>query len=162
MPLFPGLSRGASDTKARTNGKTLASQPRLEDTSNNVKSTRLDDSSPDLLRASNADVDDALEGEAETVSGMFIKEGWVEGWLGLGGAGGGGEKTIDEGRVFWGRGRETEVLKNLDEALEAAVHRHDFADPWGSRGEVRQVRQRVEKGQRRRRVQSCSLFSTIL
>jgi hypothetical protein len=41
-----------------------------------------------------------------------------------------------------------QVLGYFDEVLEAAVHRHNFADLWGGRGEVCQVCERVEKGQR--------------
>lgn len=90
MALFPGLPRGASDAKTGTDGETFAGQPSLEDATHDIESARLDDSPPDLFGAADSNIDDALEGETETVSGMFIKEGWVKGrlWLGSSGAGG--------------------------------------------------------------------------
>ena len=83
-PLFSGLTRHTTCTRARSDGETLAREPGLEDTADDVQGTGLDNTTPDGFAPPNADVDDALESERETVGGLLVERLWVEtrGWFG--------------------------------------------------------------------------------
>jgi hypothetical protein len=82
-----------------------------------------------LLAPTNADVDDALEGERKSVGSMFVKLRRVERRYRPWSTGARGKKAIDCGWIFWRWRREAEVVEELDQAFESTVHRHDFADP---------------------------------
>jgi hypothetical protein len=78
---FPGHTRRAG---ARTNGKPFARKPRLEDAPYDIKGARLHYSAADELAAPYANVDDALEGEGESVGGMLVERFWDQGRDGFG------------------------------------------------------------------------------
>lgn len=83
-PLFSGFARHATRARAGPDGETLACEPGLEDTADDIQGAGLDDTAPDRFAPPDTDVDDALEGERETVGGLLVKRLWIEtrGWFG--------------------------------------------------------------------------------
>lgn len=74
----------------------------------------------------------------------------------------GRREAVDRRRVFRRRRAETEVAQEADEALEPAVAGQDLADARRRRGEVGEVRERVEQRQRRCCVERCDVwFSSV-
>lgn len=65
----------------------------------------------------------------------------------------GGCESVEHGWVFGRWGAYAKLVQDAHESLETAVHSHDFADARRGRREIRQMGQRVEQWQRRRRVQ---------
>jgi hypothetical protein len=86
-PLFSGFTRDTTCTGAGADGETLACEPGLEDTADDVQSTGLNHTTPDRFAAPDSNVDDALESERETVGSLLIERFWVETWGWIGGMG---------------------------------------------------------------------------
>lgn len=108
MSLLPRLPRYTSGTRTGTNGKALTRQPRLQNTPNNVQCTGLDNPPPNLLTPPHTDVYDTLEGERESVCGVFIEHWGVERRLGFGRTRVGWEKAVNDRWVFrrwWGEAK---------------------------------------------------------
>ena len=74
--LLARLPWHARRAAARTNGKPLAREPRLEDAPDDVEGASLHYSATNELAASDADVDDALEREREAVGGVLVELLW--------------------------------------------------------------------------------------
>lgn len=56
-----------------------------------------------------------------------------------------GCESVEDGWVFWRRGREAEFVEDADETLESTIHGHDLADPGRSGGEVGEMGEGVEE-----------------
>ena len=150
VPCFPGHATG---TGAGTDCEPLVGEPGFQYAADDVEGACLDDAAPDGLAAADADVDEALKGEGEAVCGLFVEGVGVEGGDGPGGPGVGGGEAVEGGGVFWGRGGDAKVVEDADEAFEAAVCGHDFADAGGGGGEVGEMCEGVEEGEGRGRVE---------
>ena len=155
--MFSGLAWHTACARAWSDGETLACEPGLKDTADDVQGAGLDDTAPDRFTAPDADVDDALEGERETVGGLLVKRLWIEtrGWFG--GMGIWRGEAVDESRILWRGGRNAVIVKDVNEALEATVHGHDFSYSWGGGSQVSEMCERVEEWQGRVGVECWSM-----
>ena len=80
QPLFARLPRHARGTSTRPNSEPFVRQPRFQYAPDKIESPSLDSVASDILAPAEADVDDALEGEAEAVGGVFVEGMRVECW----------------------------------------------------------------------------------
>ena len=142
----------------------------LENMNDDVERTGFDDARPDHLGSSDADVDDALEGESVRVEETFREEGrggWIivgggesfgvfgEGTEGIppgsGGEGGAFAFELSEVLVEKNGSAGCAAFENADESFEAAVEGEDFADAGRGGGEEGEMGEGVDEGERRGR-----------
>lgn len=72
-PLLSGFARHATCTGAGTDGETFACEPGFKYTTDDLQSPGLNNTTTDWFTSANANVDDALEGERETIGGLFVE-----------------------------------------------------------------------------------------
>lgn len=152
MALLTGLAGHTAGAGAGHDCKALARQPGFQNTANNVQCASLDNTGTDRLRATHADVDDALERETESVrcstvkgSSRVVRSLHRGRYMGMFGGGCWRKETIKEGSRLWGRWLSAKVAEEADETLEPAVHCEDFTDAGGGGGKICEMSERVEE-----------------
>ena len=88
-PLFSGFAGHTACARAGSDRETLTCEPGLEDTTDDLQSTGLDNTAPDGFAPPDADVDNALKSERKPVGGLFVERLWIKtwgwfGWMGIG------------------------------------------------------------------------------
>jgi hypothetical protein len=72
---------------------------------------------------------------------MFVERVWIESGDKLGGASVRGGQAVQDGRVLRRRRTHAKVVEDANEAFEAAVHGHYFADTGRSGREISEMRE---------------------